>query len=79
MARQIDDERAALLDFVELEATSLVQAMRMAAASNETQAAALDAEGSTLASQIMRSSVASWDAKAGALSRLVHALPDDEG
>lgn len=69
---------AALLEFVALESASLLQAMRMAAASNEAEAQRFDTENSPAGAQMMRDSAASWHAKASRLKRLCDALPAEE-
>jgi hypothetical protein len=63
-----------LVEFVDLEATGIVQALRMAAQDNAASAVRLAADDPASA-QLMRDSAAAWTAKADRLERLVDALP----
>jgi len=65
-----------LLDFVDNEATAIVQALRTMAEKNEADAKSLEDQGlSAHVVKVLRESAASWEGKADEFDRLFDKLP----
>lgn len=65
-----------MLDFVDNEATSIVQALRTMAEKNETDAKSLEDQGlSAHVVKVLRESAASWKGKADEFDRIFDKMP----
>lgn len=72
-----NDAIAALVRFVDLEATSVEQALTIAGEDNDQNAEKAQAAGDRSSVQVLRSSAASRRKKPARFAQLVDALPDD--
>ncbi|TAM93313.1 MAG: hypothetical protein EPN43_00910 [Jatrophihabitans sp.] len=71
----IHPAREALLEFADNESTSIAQALRMAAESNEADADGCRDAGDLANAQLLRESAAAWRRKAERFAALCEALP----
>lgn len=75
----LSEGQAAMLEFIDNEYLSLVQALRHMAEANESNAKAMDADGQRLIAKVCRESVEVWNDKADKLAALYELAYPIEG